>query len=111
MPRGPWRPLFCGLCAAALLLPVSARADAIDGHWCGPEKRILSIQGPAITTPGGKQIKGIYERHAFSYTVPEGEAGSGGTVAMVLVSEQMMRLRPATGGAEQVWRRCEATVS
>jgi hypothetical protein len=93
------------------LLPASARADEIDGHWCGPDKRMLSIQGPAITTPGGKQIKGVYDRHAFSYTAPDGEPGGGATVAMVLLNQQMMRLHPANGGPEQIWRRCAAAVS
>jgi hypothetical protein len=103
--------LWIGTLWAAALAPGAARADAIDGHWCGPEKRILSIQGPAITTPGGKQIKGIYDRHAFSYVVPEGEPGSGATINMVLLNEQLMRLHPPNGGQEQLWRRCAAAVS
>lgn len=109
MTRAAW--LVLGVLGVAALAPGPARADAIDGHWCGPDKRILSIQGPAITTPGGKRIKGNYDRHAFSYIVPDGEPGSGATVNMTLLSEELMRLHPPNGGAEQLWRRCVAAVS
>jgi hypothetical protein len=105
------RPVLGGLLGAALLFSGTARADEIDGHWCGPDKRLLTIQGPSITTPGGKQIKGDYDRHAFSYVVPEGEPGTGATVAMRLLNQQTMRLHPPNGAAEQIWRRCAAAVS
>ena len=41
----------------ALVLPQSfwtrhARADAIDGHWCHADGRLISIAGPRIVTPG-----------------------------------------------------------
>mgnify|MGYP003394224019 CR=1 FL=1 len=111
MPVVQSRPWVGGLIAAALLFPPPARADEIDGNWCGPDKRLLTIQGPSITTPGGKQIKGDYDRHAFSYVVPDGEPGTGATVAMRLLNQQTMRLLPPNGGAEQIWRRCSAAVS
>lgn len=94
------------LVAAVLALPMlvlqtgAARADAIDGDWCLGDGSRLSINGPDITTPAGRQLKGDYDRHHFTYVEP-----SGGTVSMVLVSEIQMRLKPPAGD-EQLWRRC-----
>lgn len=87
-----------------------ARADAIDGDWCHSDGRRLTINGPDITTPGGAQLKGDYDRHHFSYVVPSSEPGAGATVAMVLLSETLMHLKPPTG-EEQTWRRCGKPIS
>lgn len=87
------------------------RADAIDGTWCAVDGRIMEIHGSQISTPGGNDIVGAYDRHAFSYVVPQSEAPAGETVRMVLVSDDIVHLKTggATGEAE-VWQRCE-TVS
>jgi hypothetical protein len=87
-----------------------ARADAIDGDWCYEDGKRLSISGPDIVTPGGTQTKGDYDRHHFSYVVPANEPGAGATIAMILLSEIQMRLRPPSG-EEQLWRRCGKPVS
>ncbi len=87
-----------------------ALADAIDGDWCLGDGSKLTINGPDIVTPKGNQLKGDYDRHHFSYVVPSAEPGAGGTVAMVLMSEIQMRLKPP-GGEEQIWRRCGKPVS
>ena len=55
-------------------------------------------------------LKGDYDRHHFSYVVPASEPGAGGTVAMVLLSEILMHLKPPTG-EEQTWRRCGKPIS
>ena len=88
----------------------AALADAIDGDWCLDDGKRLSINGPDIVTPGGRQLKGDYDRHHFSYVVPIAEPGEGGTVYMVLLSELLMRLKPPSG-EEQLWRRCGKPVS
>ena len=87
-----------------------ALADAIDGDWCHADGRRLSINGPAITTPGGTHMSGDYDRHRFNYVVPASEPGAGGTVAMVLQGELQMSLKPPEGDA-QTWRRCGKPVS
>lgn len=94
--------------AAALLLPGAARADQIDGHWCFTDGRNLSIDGPKIVTPGGNRIEGFYTRHAFSYTVPEGEAGAGTVTAMNQLNDLVIHFRPDGVTEPQVWRRCTA---
>ena len=67
-------------------LSAPARADVIDGDWCNAAGRQMTIRGPEITTPGGKQARGDYTRHSFSYVVPAGEAGAGETVSIILRS-------------------------
>jgi hypothetical protein len=93
--------------AVILLAPALARADAIDGHWCAPDGRVMTIEGPRILTPGGNQIIGDYSRHAFSYLVPAGESDAGATIAMVLLNEETVRLRPANGAEDEIWHRCD----
>jgi hypothetical protein len=88
----------------------AARADAIDGDWCHEDGKRLSINGPDIVTPAGTHLKGEYDRHHFSYVVPANEPHAGATIAMVLLSEIQMRLRPPSG-EEQLWRRCGKPVS
>ncbi|MEA2885925.1 MAG: hypothetical protein QOD11_285 [Bradyrhizobium sp.] len=95
--------------AAVLLLaaPTAALADAIDGNWCSADGQHMTINGDDITTPGGKQIKGNYDRHAFDYVVPAGEAGSGETVNIVLRSEYLAVSRQGAANAPlKEWRRC-----
>jgi len=104
-----------GLAAALVVVPIGARADAIDGHWCR-EGRHIEIEGPRITTPGRHRTQGDYSRHAFSYRVPAGEAGAGVTVWMVLLSEEEMQLavgKPPheAGASAETWRRCPAPTS
>jgi len=71
--------MFVALCAPA-------RADAIDGDWCRADGKRMSIRGPAIVTPGGKETQGDYSRHFFSYTVPQGETGAGNKVSIIVFS-------------------------
>ena len=102
--------VFCVCVYVAGVRPVLA--DAIDGHWCFPGGKRMSIQGPAIITPGGSHIQGDYGRHFFSYVVPPADPGSGQTVSMALVNEDTVHLRIGTGPAYssdapvQVWHRC-----
>jgi hypothetical protein len=99
------------VCAAFLGFADAARADAIDGHWCRADGKRMVIQGPAIVTPGGKQIKGDYTRHFFSYVVPADEAGAGATVSIQLLSEYLAHARQGADTQVQEWRRCQPGVS
>ncbi len=95
-------------------LATAALADAIDGNWCHNDGRHFTIRGPAIVTPGGKQMEGNYSRHWFSYTVPAPEPGAGQTVFMTLANENTVYLR--LGGAaadrpQETWVRCTPSVS
>ena len=95
------------LTAALLLAPTAALADAIDGNWCSADGQHMTIHGDDITTPGGARIKGNYDRNAFDYVVPAGEAGSGETVNIVLRSEYLALSRQGPADAPmKEWRRC-----
>lgn len=95
----------------ALLLSAAARADAIDGDWCRADGKRMSIRGPEIVTPGGKETRGNYDRHFFSYVIPAGEAGAGATVSITLLGEYLAHGREGTDGPLQEWRRCQPGVS
>jgi hypothetical protein len=91
----------------------TALADKIDGDWCSADGRHMSIEGPAITTPGGSAIAGNYSRHAFRYTIPSNEAHAGSPVNMLLLNEFTVHL---TVGADasapvEVWNRCSKPIS
>lgn len=97
--------------------PDAARADAVDGDWCYKDGRSLSIDGPKMITPGGQAHTGDYDRHAFRYTVPDGEAGAGTHVLMVQWSEEEIRVwrssrKPVQReGEPEIWRRCHLRTS
>jgi hypothetical protein len=98
---------------AILLMSLSAaRADAIDGNWCHPDGRRMTIRGPEIVTPGGLRMHGDYTRHSFVYVVPPGEPGPGETVSMTLLSEYLMHSRQGGNDAPvQAWNRCQPDIS
>jgi ABC-type phosphate transport system substrate-binding protein len=107
------RPALLAFAAcAALLAPVaSASADAIDGEWCSQGKR-MTIRGSTIVTPGGKELIGNYSRHFFSYVVPPGEPGAGGTNSIWLRNENLAHGRMGGNDSPTVeWQRCRPDVS
>jgi hypothetical protein len=105
---------ICVVATAAVAVAVSAgaaRADVIDGDWCHPDGRRLSIRGPQIVTPGGATLQGDYSRHAFSYIVPAPEQPAGQTVSMGLMNEFTVHLRIGTAADHETWKRCAPSVS
>jgi hypothetical protein len=105
------RSLTVAAFAATLCAAGPAFADAIDGNWCKADGKRMSIQGPAITTPGGHQIRGDYSRHFFSYVIPDGEAGAGRTMSITLLGEYLAHARDGADAPIQEWRRCQPDVS
>ncbi|MET0514183.1 MAG: hypothetical protein ABW047_02475 [Nitrospiraceae bacterium] len=105
------RPLIIVVCAAVFGFVRPAVADAIDGDWCRADGKRMSIRGPAIITPGGQQTNGNYTRHFFSYVIPSGEAGSGATVTIQLLSDYLAHARQDPEATVQEWRRCQPGVS
>ena len=99
-----------GLSALVLAAP-SARADSIDGAWCHDNGARLMISGPTIVTPGGTRMQGDYQRHAFSYVAPAGDAGAGGTIQMRLLNEETVQILAGPQGPDAIWRRCGPPVS
>ena len=101
------------LIASALLAgsALPAWADSIDGNWCAPEGgKHLTIEGPRIRTPGGKDMTGQYGRHDFSYVAPDGDPAPGTAIDMRLMGEHAVRVTE-WGGASSVWHRCPPGIS
>ncbi len=103
--------LASGLGLALVAHAGVARADKIDGSWCDGTGQRLSIDGPAIVTPGGNAITGDYNRHHFSYVVPAGEPNQGTTMQMRLLNEETMQRRAGPDANVETWHRCAAPVS
>ena len=114
MSRNGLAALSCALIVAGA---AGARADVIDGHWCFPDGKRISIQGPSIVTPAGSHLQGEYSRHFFSYMVPPTDQDAGQIVSMMLVNEETVLLRIGAtpsyslDGPVQVWHRCGSPVS
>ena len=68
----------------------------------------MSIRGPAIVTPAGNELAGLYSRHSFSYVVPSGEPYPGEIVHMQLLDPDTVALWVGAGptDAEEIWKRC-----
>jgi hypothetical protein len=94
-----------------------ARADAIDGDWCSKDGRLMSITRTHIVMPDEKQIRGLYDRHAYTYRVPDEEEGAGSKVFMILANPKTIHLWRDEASAKaqkppaEVWHRCSAHVS
>ena len=104
-----------GFALAALfggvLLGGPARADVIDGDWCGDNGRHFSIAGQDIVTEGGQRTQGDYTRHSFHYTVPPSDPGAGQDIFMRLLNELTLSLSAGPGGTPEIWHRCKPTTS
>lgn len=114
MPRSKFGSASLAGGTAAFILfatPHVARADRIDGIWCTTDGLRLSIDGPAIHTPGGNALQGDYSRHFFSYIAPAGETGAGAVVQMRLLNEETMQSRAGEGAPVLTWHRCQPPVS
>ncbi|MHA1536516.1 MAG: hypothetical protein ACTSUD_03085 [Alphaproteobacteria bacterium] len=101
--------LIACFAVAATMQAGPARADAIDGNWCSPGGKHISIDGPRIVTPGGTKMKGEYGRHGFRYVVPPREKPAGARVEMRQIDEDSISVTIGKGQA-RIWRRCK-TVS
>jgi hypothetical protein len=99
------------LCLALIGISGPVLADAIDGDWCHATGKHMTIRGPEIVTPGGKQTSGDYSRHFFSYVIPDGEAGAGATVSITLLGEYLAHARVGSDPTIQEWRRCQPGMS
>ena len=91
--------------ALASLAATPAFADVIDGHWCFPDGRRMSIEGPAIVTPDGTATRGDYARHYFTYVAPPADRDAGQTISMVLMNEETVQLHVGDAPIE-TWHRC-----
>ena len=95
---------------AYCLFSAPAFADAIDGDWCKRDGSHVRIDGPQIEIAPGTRVMGKYERHAFSYVAPFGDAEARAEIFFRLRSEtEMRRVRDPAAMPEHddLWQRCE----
>lgn len=90
----------------------SAFADQIDGSWCAPTGESMTIEGSTVITPGGRTLSGRYDRHNFSYDIPDGETSAGGRVDANQIDDQHIRVTIAPPAQKEpaphaIWTRCE----
>ena len=104
---GNGRTLIIAAALGALLPGGAALADAIDGDWCSADgMRNVRISGPQITTMTGQATTGIYDRHAFSFVVPDGDPDAGTEVHMRQMNDEQVSVAHGDVPPE-VWQRCK----
>lgn len=89
-----------------------AVADKIDGSWCAPTGESMTIEGPRVITPGGRTLSGRYDRHNFSYDIPDGEKSAGGRMDANQLDDEHIRVTIAPPAQTEpaphaIWTRCE----
>lgn len=102
--------------AALLSLALSsaaavAEADSLDGRWCSPDGRRITVTGLAVITPGGREVIGRYSQKAFAFVMPEREWDGGKTFWMELKTSNSARVSVQSPHHEgppphDLWRRC-----
>lgn len=95
---------------ALLFAAPAARADAIDGNWCGPGGRRITIEGSSGVYAGAHQLEGRYTRHSYAFAIPQGAPDAGALVEMMLQGETRTSVRIDNGPAE-IWQRCSPDIS
>ena len=102
-------------CAIVLAVVAgSAHANRLDGIWCSPDGRRITVDGLDVITPGGQRTTGVYGTHDFSFAVPENERDAGAVIWMKLVDENTARVstvsnEPSEPPPHGLWRRCAYT--
>ncbi len=88
----------------------TALADKIDGTWCSPSGKRISIDGPQVITPSGKTVVARYDRHHIDYVIPEGEPNAGNRFAADQLNEEQIRVSvvsEAKSQAPKIWTPCK----
>lgn len=102
-----WQVMLFGALAAL-------SADPVDGSWCAPDGRQITVTGLAVITPGGQRTNGAYSGRAFSFEIPQNEWGAGWVLWLERVAEDALRISRITEYQQgppphDRWRRCPAT--
>ena len=87
-------------------------ADQIDGNWCSPDGKSVSIDGPRVTTIGGASVTANYNRHHIDYVIPAGEPNEGASFQADQLNHNEIRVvivGPSSGqiGEIEIWRPCK----
>ncbi len=106
-------PLLCLLLAFGAAPGGDARAGGLDGAWCSPDGRRLTLQGDRVITPNGRDVAGSYLSDAFRFRMPQGEWAAGAEIWLEPKgpdAARVSRLRDNHSGPppHDLWRRCDA---
>ena len=100
--------------AAALLVATTgpSLADKIDGDWCSPAGKTISVDGPRVVTPGGNTVVANYNRHHVDFKIPEGEAGAGGHFSADQLNHEQISVTILASdavetGQSEIWTPCK----
>ena len=110
------RPIAMASSFAFLLIIAAAAAAAggLDGIWCSPDGRRITVDGLDVITPGGQRTTGVYGKQVFSFPVPENEPDAGAVIWMKLVDGNTARVSTVSKQQSEppphgLWRRCAYT--
>ena len=91
-----------------------AHADGLDGIWCSPDGRRITVDGLDVITPGGQRTTGVYRNDDFAFSVPKTARNAGAVIWMELVSENTARVSIVSKEQREppphgLWQRCAYT--
>jgi hypothetical protein len=96
--------------ALTSVLAASAGAAPLDGEWCAPDGRILTIAGEDVITPSGQETAAGYDRDRnLIYSGPQGDAEEGQEILVSPAGSERIALRRTIAGREEPaeqWQRC-----
>jgi hypothetical protein len=90
----------------------NALADRIDGTWCSPDGKSVSIDGCNVVTSRGNAVDANYNRHHIDYIVPAGEPDEGSLFRADQLNDNQISvvLISADGGSKgnpEIWTPCK----
>ena len=90
----------------------NALADRIDGTWCSPDGKSVSIDGRNVVTSRGNAVDANYNRHHIDYIIPAGEPDEGGVFRADQLNDNQISvvLIGAGGGSKsnpEIWTPCK----
>jgi hypothetical protein len=90
----------------------AALADRIDGTWCSPDGKSVSVDGPNVVTSRGNAIFANYNRHHIDYIIPAGEPDEGSQFRADQLNDNQIRVVLIGAGGEpkgevEIWTPCK----
>lgn len=99
--------LFIRMAAVPVSAALAQGLPALDGNWCHPDGKRLTVKGPDVITPAGKSLRAEYARTFASWVIPDGEPSAGTTITMMLIGTDRAHTREGAADTPPLeWRRC-----
>ena len=86
----------------------------LDGHWCAPDERTISVAGNTVITPNGLRTRGVYTKHALSFIEPGENGAQAAVIWMEPKGKDAVRVSFASADQKEppphdLWTRCRTT--